>query len=150
MRPMCQLPHALPHRYLHTLNTHIGGRREHRYCYFGLTVATMNVGSVSAIAVTDRMALLSHSTHVARLAAQMSITWLLVRRRTARLAYVLTALNVAYLGVIWHDTRDLATPVTAALLLAMAELLLLQHCPNGLGAQAGGEGSSSSGGNGAE
>lgn len=80
----------------------------------------------------------------------MSITWLLVRRRTARLAYVLTALNVAYLGVIWHDTRDLATPVTAALLLAMAELLLLQHCPNGLGAQAGGEGSSSSGGNGAE
>ncbi len=73
----------------------------------------------------------------------MSITWLLVRRRTARLAYVLTALNVAYLGVIWHDTRDLATPVTAALLLVMAELLLLQHCPNGLGAQAGGAGSGS-------
>ncbi|KAG2438681.1 hypothetical protein HXX76_005228 [Chlamydomonas incerta] len=57
----------------------------------------------------------------------VSALWMLSRRRVARLGYVLTCLNVSYLYIIWHTTHDLAAPITAGLLLALTELLLIQH-----------------------
>ncbi|GIL59726.1 hypothetical protein Vafri_14451 [Volvox africanus] len=59
----------------------------------------------------------------------VSILWLMTRRKAARLAYVLTALNVVYFGIIWHQTRDLSTPVVAALLATLTELFLIKHFP---------------------
>jgi hypothetical protein len=62
---------------------------------------------------------------------QVSILWLMTRRKAARLAYVLTALDVCYFGIIWHQTRDLGTPVVAALLATLTELFLIKHFPRG-------------------
>ncbi|GLI70251.1 hypothetical protein VaNZ11_015098 [Volvox africanus] len=59
----------------------------------------------------------------------VSILWLMTRRKAARLAYVLTALNVVYFGIIWHQTRDLGTPVVAAMLATLTELFLIKHFP---------------------
>lgn len=50
--------------------------------------------------------------------------WLLSKRRVARLCYVLACLDVAYLGVVWQATGNLATPMAAALLHAAAEAWL--------------------------
>lgn len=50
--------------------------------------------------------------------------WFLSRRRVARLSYMLTSLNVAYLGVVWHATGNLGAPAAAAFLHAAAELWL--------------------------
>lgn len=50
--------------------------------------------------------------------------WLISGRRVARLSFMLTSLDVAYLGIIWQATGNLATPVTAASMHAAAELLL--------------------------
>ncbi|KXZ52107.1 hypothetical protein GPECTOR_10g1130 [Gonium pectorale] len=69
-------------------------------------------------------------TEMAQAFKTVSILWLLTRRRAARLAYVLTALNVSYFGIIWHHTNDLGAPVTAALLATLAELLLIKHLPH--------------------
>eukprot|EP00882_Tetradesmus_deserticola_P019698 GHRQ01021226.1.p1 GENE.GHRQ01021226.1~~GHRQ01021226.1.p1 ORF type:complete len:119 (+),score=49.97 GHRQ01021226.1:352-708(+) len=54
----------------------------------------------------------------------VSMVWFLSRRRVARLAYILTSLNVAYLGVVWHATGNLGAPVAAAFLHAAAEMWL--------------------------
>ncbi|KAF8072950.1 PWP1 [Scenedesmus sp. PABB004] len=51
----------------------------------------------------------------------VALVWLLTRRRVARLCYVLTCLDVAYLAVIMTATGSLATPAAAALLHAAAE-----------------------------
>ncbi|GFR43336.1 hypothetical protein Agub_g4406 [Astrephomene gubernaculifera] len=72
----------------------------------------------------------------------VSILWLLTRRRAARLGTALAALNVAYCGLIWHTTRDLGAPVTAALLAVLAELLLIKHMPRGGSSRPAGRGSS--------
>lgn len=54
----------------------------------------------------------------------VSMVWFLSRRRVARLSYMLTSLNVAYLGVVWHATGNLGAPAAAAFLHAAAELWL--------------------------
>ena len=50
--------------------------------------------------------------------------WLISRRRIARLSFILTSLDVAYLGIVWQATGNLAAPTTAAFVHATAELLL--------------------------
>jgi len=57
---------------------------------------------------------------------RVSLLWLITRRRVCQLAYMLTALNVVYYYLIWHETQDLATPAVAALVAIMAELVLTQ------------------------
>ncbi|KAF6266630.1 hypothetical protein COO60DRAFT_7107 [Scenedesmus sp. NREL 46B-D3] len=54
----------------------------------------------------------------------VSMVWFLSHRRVARLAYLLTSLNVAYLGVVWHATGNLGAPAAAAFLHAAAEMWL--------------------------
>lgn len=54
----------------------------------------------------------------------VAMVWFLSRRRVARLAYILTSLDVAYLGVIWQATGNLATPTAAAFSHAVAEVWL--------------------------
>ncbi|KAG2445362.1 hypothetical protein HYH02_008827 [Chlamydomonas schloesseri] len=61
----------------------------------------------------------------------VSALWMLSRRRMARLGYVLTCLNISYLYIVWHTAHDLAAPITAGLLLALTELMLIQHYDEG-------------------
>ena len=51
--------------------------------------------------------------------------WLLTRARVARLAGLLTALHVAYFGMVWHLTHDLSTPMVAAFVVLFTEVALV-------------------------
>lgn len=57
----------------------------------------------------------------------VALVWVLMRKKVAQLAYVLTALNVTYFGMIWQSTGDLTTPAVCALLHNAVEFLYVHR-----------------------
>jgi len=51
----------------------------------------------------------------------VSVVWLLMRKKVCQLSYVLSALNICYLAIIWHETQDLSTPVAAGIVAFVPE-----------------------------
>jgi hypothetical protein len=52
----------------------------------------------------------------------VALLWLLSRKRVAQLGYILTCLTVTYMGMIWQQSEDLATPAVALFMMAATEL----------------------------
>lgn len=73
--------------------------------YFKLTLAMDTSGNGEV-----------YSKSAAEAFKTVAVVWLLTKRKVAQLAYILTSLNMSYLGIIWHATGDLMTPAVAALL----------------------------------
>lgn len=44
-----------------------------------------------------------------------------------QLSFILTALNVCYLAMIWHEGNDLSTPFAAAVMYVGFEMLLCRR-----------------------
>lgn len=64
------------------------------------------------------------SSKVSQAFKAVSGLWILQNRKVCQLGFVLTAINVCYLGTIWNVTHDLATPLGCGALAFATELVL--------------------------
>lgn len=96
--------------------------------YFAIRDALQNSDRYFRLTLSmDRNASERVSQTTSQAFKSLAIVWLLMKKKTTQLGFMLTALNITYYGLIWQETGDLATPAVTAMILTLVEFWFVQR-----------------------